>query len=212
MDIVLSTNLSLVRIKNEIGEYKLKAILFILIQQVIDFFSVGRTMSVSQINTTIELLLETYSIYKIDDFKLCFKKAMLGEYGVTYDRIDGVIIFSWFDRYIIERNDAFEKQRVKEKIEFSGINIESSPKDVPMPEWFKEWLEQWKKDRLLNNINKIDRVLNQTEEQAKYSRLLKEFHDLWVIQGATSGLRFVKIEDKFLDSYEYLQWRIKNEV
>lgn len=75
----------------------------ILINDLIDFFSVGKTMGQNQLVSTIRLIVEDFYYLKIEDFKLCFNNAKKGKYGKIYDRIDGNIIYDWINQYSLER-------------------------------------------------------------------------------------------------------------
>lgn len=81
----------------------LLAILTILFNDVIDFFSVGKSMGQSQLVSTIQLVVEDFYYLNIEDFKLCFNNAKRGVYGKIYDRIDGNVIYGWITQYAQER-------------------------------------------------------------------------------------------------------------
>lgn len=188
------------------GQHISKAILSKLIIDFVNFLNIGKTMNESQVIATVKLILEDYSVLKPDDFVLFFNRAKKGCYGKVYDRMDGSIIIEWLELFLQERNDEIEAIRINEHKK-KQKDLDSTIPVVPMPEWFKEWLSAWKiKESFIDKPK-----LNQSEEQAYYSQCLKEFHDLWVLQGSTQGAKYVKINGKFLDSYEYLQWRIEND-
>lgn len=155
---------------------------------------------------TAELILEAYPMYKIDDFVLCFKRAKLGYYGTVYDRMDGNVIFDWFDKYTEERNAEFENLRLKEKKQFEA-DIIPDPKDkpVPMPDYIKEAF----KKKLVTHEPVT--VLNQSEEQKEINRWMYDFDKLWEQQGSEAGKRFVSLDSRRMDISEYLAYRHKNE-
>lgn len=90
-------------IKKAYGEQSLHAILVIILNDVIKFFSAGKTMGQEQIVSTIKLIVEDFYYFNIEDFKLCFNNAKKGKYGKIYDRIDGNIICEWLNQYSTER-------------------------------------------------------------------------------------------------------------
>jgi hypothetical protein len=102
-DAVNSITPELAVFKKECGEARLYAVLTILINDLIDFFSVGKTMGQNQLVDTIKLIVEDFYYLKIEDFKLCFNNAKKGRYGKVYDRIDGNVIYNWVAQYNEER-------------------------------------------------------------------------------------------------------------
>lgn len=102
-DAVNSVTPCLANFKKETSEMSLLAILTIMFNDLIDFFSVGKTMGQSQLVSTIQLVIEDFYYLNIEDFKLCFNNAKRGVYGKIYDRVDGNIIYDWIFRYAQER-------------------------------------------------------------------------------------------------------------
>ena len=102
-DAVNSVTPCLATFKKETSEMSLLAILTIMFNDLIDFFSVGKTMGQSQLVSTIQLVIEDFYYLNIEDFKLCFNNAKRGVYGKIYDRVDGNIIYGWIDQYAQER-------------------------------------------------------------------------------------------------------------
>lgn len=90
-------------IRKEFGEQSLHAILVIILNDVIKFFSTGKTMGQEQLVSTIRLIVEDFYYFNVEDFKLCFNNAKKGKYGKIYDRIDGNIIYEWLQKYSEER-------------------------------------------------------------------------------------------------------------
>ena len=104
-DVVDSPVPSVVSIVKECGENVARAALVILITDLLSFFNVENTMSAEQVATTINLLMDEYYYLKLDDFKMCFKRVMLGKYGRVYNRIDGQMILEWVHTYLMERTE-----------------------------------------------------------------------------------------------------------
>lgn len=107
-DAVNSITPSLAVFKKETNEISLLAILTILFNDVIDFFSVGKSMGQVQLVSTIQLVIEDFYYLNIEDFKLCFNNAKRGLYGKIYDRVDGNIIYGWISRYAEDRANVCE--------------------------------------------------------------------------------------------------------
>jgi len=49
------------------------------------------------------MIITEYYNLTIADINIIFKRAKLGQWGQIYDRLDGQIILSWFDKYFQER-------------------------------------------------------------------------------------------------------------
>ena len=78
------------------------------------YFNVGKTLNDVQVATISNLIVEEYSYFMPDDFKLCFNRAKKGKYGKVYDRIDGQVIFDWLNAYSKERIAHFDEKNMCE--------------------------------------------------------------------------------------------------
>ena len=95
---------SLVKIKQSASETEARALLYIALCELCDFFNVGKNMSDTQIAVTVDLILDTYGYMKLEEIKYCFRRAMSREQ--LFDRLDGNIIMGWLDAYDAERTEA----------------------------------------------------------------------------------------------------------
>ena len=118
---------SIVRIKKEQGVEVVQSALSILIAGVNDFFNLPQPMKPSQIKQTAELIMERYYFYKLEEFQLCFKNAMGGDYGTIYNRLDGAVIFEWLKKFDTERDRAVEIKRNAEQARNNMYEIFASP-------------------------------------------------------------------------------------
>lgn len=73
----------------EFGETHLRGFMVKVLNDLIDFFNVGKSIGAVQVAQTVDLIIDEYYFFKPDDFKLCFNRAKKGLYGKVYDRIDG---------------------------------------------------------------------------------------------------------------------------
>ena len=79
----------------EFGETHLRGFMVKVLNDLIDFFNVGKSIGAVQVAQTVDLIIDEYYFFKPDDFKLCFNRAKKGLYGKVYDRIDGAVIL-WY--------------------------------------------------------------------------------------------------------------------
>lgn len=93
-------------LRRECGEAFTCAFLVKIVTEVVNYFNIGKSMSPGQIAQTVIFIMDDYYYLKPDDFKLCFSKAMKGNYGRLYDRLDGQIILDWIAQYTAERLEA----------------------------------------------------------------------------------------------------------
>lgn len=201
-DILVSENPSLAALKvaDPILPYD---ILVTLINDYLDFLSIGKTMSASQVLSTAKLILEDYSVLKPDDFVLFFNRCKKGQYGKVFDRMDGAQIFEWLEIYMYDREKEIEAIRQIEKKQIEN-GLKSIDETVGLPDYFKPFMQK-------KVIEQKPKPLNQTEQQKQINEWIKEFDDLWEMQGSLSGKRFVLVDGKRLDVSEWLIWKQSNE-
>lgn len=113
-DVKISNNPGLSAITKKYGRDVTKSILIFALVDLIEFFNVTNNFTDPQINSTADLIMEKFYWFKPEDFKLCFSRAKTGEYGQTYNRLDGSVIFEWLNKYEVERTEFFATIRPKE--------------------------------------------------------------------------------------------------
>lgn len=102
-DVFASSEPALGMVVRNLGETHARAIVVILLSEVVSFFNASNTMNDSQVAMTTDLIIEEYPYFKIDDLKLAFRNAMKGRYGEIYNRLDGSVIMQWLKQYNHER-------------------------------------------------------------------------------------------------------------
>lgn len=107
-------------IQKEFGETHLRAFMVKILNDLLDYFSVGKSMGAVQIAQTAMLIIEDFYYLKPDDFKLCFSRAKKGLYGKVYDRIDGQVIFDWLNAYNRDRALEAESLSVNEAAKYKN--------------------------------------------------------------------------------------------
>lgn len=111
-DVFESPTCSVAVIVKEFGENHMRSFMVKILNDLLDFFSVGKTMGAVQVAQTADLIIEEYYFLKPDDFKLCFSRAKKGIYGKVYDRIDGQVIFDWLNTYEKGRGSIAENDSI----------------------------------------------------------------------------------------------------
>jgi hypothetical protein len=107
-DVLDSPVCSIGTFKRAVGEGKAVFALILILNNLVDFFNVGNSMSAKQVTATAEMIADDYGYLKIDDLRLCFNRAKKGEFGPVY-RMDGNIILSWIGQYVKEREAAADE-------------------------------------------------------------------------------------------------------
>ena len=178
------------------GVYTVKALLNILVVDVVGFFNIGKNMDAPQVIQTVELILEEYPYFKPEDFKLCFNRAKKGQYGKLYDRLDGQVILDWLTVYDLERTMEVEAIRAKENRQLKQLAgtpliLDTEADEYKANEVFKanmlqlrETLANNKKAKLeAESVRTANRALNKGPVYEMHQIWLKQFDTLWKRQG-----------------------------
>lgn len=113
---VLATKTSpaLSEIRKAKGEQAALSVLIALMDECQQYFNLQQPMSPQQLMLTAELIMEEYYYLRVEEFKICFRMAMKGEYGPVYNRIDGQVFFEWIRKFFSKR-DAVTTRMVKDQ-------------------------------------------------------------------------------------------------
>lgn len=76
--------------------------------------SVGGNLTASQIKFIAEQLVQLFPNESIADFKICFQRGSIGQYG-DIQRMDGITVRTWFEAYLDEKYRVLEDKLMKEK-------------------------------------------------------------------------------------------------
>lgn len=212
----------------QLSETKAKAILTLLISDLVDFFNVGKTMNDYQVAQTINMIFEDTRLrnLKPDDFKLCFKRLKSGHYGKSYDRIDGQIIFDALNQYTDERMNECENLSIKQHKEH--LDDRSVPADTEGQKKVIEILKESLKDSPVANFIKEENVKKQIVKSARdrfIQSCFTEFYKLWqanpykppkkqpakspgLIDNDETGGRYIEFNGKIVDEVEYAKIKV----
>lgn len=195
-----SPSFALIRKSGDNGETICRAMMVDLLVNFLEYLNIGKNMNEAQVADTVTLLLQEYHLLRPDDFILFFSRAKTGRYGNLYDRIDGMVIFEWMNKYMDERATEIETLRRNE----AKREDKATGEPIPMPDYIKEALKK-------ATPVPVERTKYESQEQRIMNVFIKDFDTLWLDQGAKSGKKFVELHDKHMDINEYLQFRLDNE-
>lgn len=99
--------------------------------------SVGNNMNDSQVQFIATQLVEMFPNESLADFKLCFERGCIGQYGEIF-RMDGIVLRKWMERYLDEKYQVIEEELKKER---SGEYEQPIPPAEEGPGYreFKKW-------------------------------------------------------------------------
>ena len=139
-DVFDSSMPALATLKKERGEATARAVLVLILNDMLDFFNAGNDMNDTQVALTVNFILEEYPYMQADDITLCFRNAMKGKYGKLYNRIDGQIIMGWLREYNRERCTMASEQSYNEQK--AHLSEEARPTDGIFYAEYRAALEQ----------------------------------------------------------------------
>lgn len=134
---VSSRSPSIGKLKETVPLTEARALLYIAICEVCDFFNVGKNMNDVQVAMTVDLILESFCHLRLEEVKYCFRRAMRNE--KVYDRLDGNVILGWLKDYEAERTEA--AMQCSEEAERKQREAEASEGGISF-EQYKEQLKQ----------------------------------------------------------------------
>lgn len=97
---------SLARLKREMGEEYTQDYLARWIILINKMVNVGNKMNAMQVKYTAQLIISENPLLTIADIKYVFDRAISGQYGELYNRLDSSVICKWFRQHWDERLEA----------------------------------------------------------------------------------------------------------
>ena len=114
-----------------------KIVIFIKLElaKVNERISVSGNITPEQAEFIATQLVEMFPNESLADFKICFERGCIGQYGEIY-RMDGIVLRKWVERYLDEKYQVIESELMKEKDEhYKKIHPETEK------DWYKVWLD-----------------------------------------------------------------------
>jgi len=119
-DVFRSPEITIGELKREKGITWVRAIMVKVLNSFIQVYSTTSTMNEIQVADTINLIMEEYPYYTLEDFKVFFKMVKKGYFGESYGRIDGPIILNWMRQYDMCRVQEAEEMSIEECNSYKG--------------------------------------------------------------------------------------------
>lgn len=76
--------------------------------------SVGGNLNDAQVQFIATNLVDFFPGESLADFKICFQRGVMGQYGDIY-RMDGIVLRKWMEQYLDEKYQVVEAEMMKEK-------------------------------------------------------------------------------------------------
>lgn len=129
------------------GEGQVRAYIEFELIKLANLVSVGGNLNNAQVEFIAKELIRAFPNESLADFKICFQRGAIGQYGEIY-RMDGIVLRQWMEKYLEEKYNVAEdklyaeKESQKELYNWQGAAI---PAIESNDEKVKEKLAEWKK-------------------------------------------------------------------
>lgn len=206
--LVPSPNLGI--IQKQVTRGELSSILNLMIIDLVEFFSVTNTMGKSQVEQTVDLIIDSpeYQELKLEDLKLCFNYTKRGWFGTVFNRIDGGVIFECLNKYIELRREqkanAFKaKHEETKKLEAATPRKGDASAGLALLRQFRDELiarDKADKKRIMEKVNF-------NRDQQKFdNKLFRQFDILFEKYAIdTNRGKFIKRYGKILSLNEFMK-------
>lgn len=176
----------------------------LFLEDLINFFNVGKSINAETLSETAELIVEQYWNYRPEHFKLCFKWAKMGRLGngQVYDRVDGAVILKWISDFdlLLTQNIESENKSISEKID--------SEKKIDYKKIIEENLQ-----RIQEEKNKQKKYSSQNE----HVEILNRLQHLWINQFerrfdksekiTCGGIKSLRFHEHYCDLHAWLNYK-----
>ncbi len=170
-------------------------------------------MNKRQLGTLLSIILNKYPNYKPEHFKLFFTRALAGDYGKSFDRVDGPEILNWFTKFDLELDEEIMYERQTEAaIHKQNMKDPNYQKDIYK---FVGLTVNDLKKETVEKVETLDKVTPEPRKRTLEEQLIqdwmKRFHELWLKQPHEIQKVATKIIVRHtvqLDLNKYLSYRI----
>jgi len=98
--------------------------------------SVGNNLNDMQVQFIATQLVEMFPNESLVDFKLCFERGCIGQYGEIF-RMDGIVLRKWMEQYLGEKYEVIEDELRNAKD--NPYELPDKADEGPGYKAFKEW-------------------------------------------------------------------------
>jgi hypothetical protein len=102
--------------------------------------SVGNTINAAQLEFISTQLIEYFPGESLADFKICFERGCMGQYGEIF-RMDGIVIRKWMEQYLEEKYTIVEEELKKSPDSSMYKPAEVKTHDERHSEHLANWLK-----------------------------------------------------------------------
>jgi hypothetical protein len=114
--------------------------------------SVGNNLDNEQIQFIATQLVEIFANESLADFKLCFQRGCIGQYGDIF-RMDGIVLRKWMERYLEEKYRLVEEESKTEKESQHDVD---EPMQGPGYLEFRAWAESLREGTKVPGMTEAD--------------------------------------------------------
>ena len=80
-----------------------------------EYFNIKEKMNAGQALQFAGLFVSQHGFESLEDLVICLRNAKLCKYGEVFNRIDGQIVFGWFNQYLNEKYETFDDMQANTK-------------------------------------------------------------------------------------------------
>lgn len=118
---------ALSELKKNKGEQIAIGVLVSLMDECQQYFNLQQPMKPQQLMLTAELIIEKYYYLRVEELRICFRMAMMGEFGTVYNRIDGQIFFEWILKFLPTRQNVTDQMKQQQQTNNNIYDIFAHP-------------------------------------------------------------------------------------
>jgi len=111
-------------------------------------YNVKQSMSVEQIISTADLIVEEFPIFTVHDFARFFRKSVTGRFGKVYERLDASVLLEQLREFAGQRAEQVEdilRKRKHQESEQAEVDTELALKHIKI---IKEKLQQQGREQI----------------------------------------------------------------
>jgi hypothetical protein len=124
------------------GQTNVQAYIHFELIKLSNLVSVGGNLNHQQAVFIAQELINLFPNETLADFKLCFQRGAIGQYGEIF-RLDGIVIRGWMEKYLEEKYEVKVRELYKERDEMYKPAPRTLTEEI-QDQKTKDRLQQWK--------------------------------------------------------------------